>query len=96
MEVRQLERRPNLIIFRFFFPISSFPGTSPRGAFIWRGDLTEGFLRYRFGGLFLEGLIHGGACFGNIKLSQKREVSVKDTEGVPDEKQNVACCRLRD
>ena len=24
--------------------------TSPRGAYIWRGDLTEGFLRYRIGG----------------------------------------------
>ena len=25
------------------------------GAYIWRGDLTEGFLRYRFGGLVFEG-----------------------------------------
>ena len=29
------------------------------GASILRGDLTEGLLRYEFGG----GLIHGGACF---------------------------------
>ena len=29
------------------------------GAYIWRGDLTEGFLRYRFGGLYLKGLIPG-------------------------------------
>ena len=28
---------------------------SPRGAYIWRGDLTEGFLRYRFGGLIFGG-----------------------------------------
>ena len=35
-----------------------FPSTSPRGACIWRGDLTEGFLRYEFGG---GGLIFGGA-----------------------------------
>ena len=28
----------------------------PGGAYIWRGDLTEGFLRYRF-----EDLIFGGA-----------------------------------
>ena len=42
----------------------NFPSTSPRGAYIWRGDLTEGFLRYEFGGgLYLEGLIHGGAYF---------------------------------
>ena len=27
----------------------------PRGAYIWKGDLTEGFLRYRFGGLIFGG-----------------------------------------
>ena len=37
----------------------NFPSTSPRGAYIWRGDLTEGFLRHWFGGLYLEGLIFG-------------------------------------
>ena len=30
--------------------------TSPPGAYIWRDDLMEGFLRYEFGGL-----ISGGA-----------------------------------
>ena len=40
-------------IFGLFYYIfeGNFPGTSPQGAYIWRGDLTEGFLRYRFGGL---------------------------------------------
>ena len=33
----------------------SFPNTSPRGVYIWRGDLTEGFLHYRFGGLIFGG-----------------------------------------
>ena len=39
------------------------------GAYIWRGDLTEGFLRYEFGGL-----IFGGAytwrdlCFRNFTV----------------------------
>ena len=33
----------------------NFPSTSPRGAYIWRGDLTEGFSRYRIGGLIFEG-----------------------------------------
>ena len=33
------------------------------GAYIWRGDLTEGFLRYEFGGL-----IHGGTyVFGILR-----------------------------
>ena len=37
-------------LFYFVFE-GNFPSTSPAGAYIWRGDLTEGFLRYRFGGL---------------------------------------------
>ena len=32
-------------------------------AYIWRGDLTEGFLRYEIGGL-----IHGGAYFRNFTV----------------------------
>ena len=35
----------------YFVPEGNFPSTSPQGAYIWRGDLTEGFLRNRFGGL---------------------------------------------
>ena len=36
--------------FYFIFE-GNFPSTSPRVACIWRGDLTEGFLPYQFGGL---------------------------------------------
>ena len=44
-------------LFYFVFE-GNFPSTSPRGAYIWRGDLTEGFFfHYSFGGLYLEGLI---------------------------------------
>ena len=48
-------------VFALFYVVfeGNFPSTSPWGAYIWRGDLTEGFLRYRFGGLYLEGLIFG-------------------------------------
>ena len=49
-------------LFYFVF-VGNFPSTSPRGAYIWRGDLTEDFLRYRFGGL-----IFGGAYFRNFTL----------------------------
>ena len=42
-------------LFYFVFE-GNFPSTSIRGAYIWRGDLTEGFLRYR-----LRELIFGGA-----------------------------------
>ena len=41
-------------LFYFVFE-DNFPSTSPQGAYIWRGDLTEGFLRYRFGGLIFGG-----------------------------------------
>ena len=58
-------------VFVFFFSLfeGNFPSTSPRGAYIWRGYLTEGFLRYRFGGLILEGLVHGGAYFRNFTVA---------------------------
>ena len=32
-----------------------FSKYKPPGAYIWRGDLTEGFLHYRFGGLIFGG-----------------------------------------
>ena len=37
-------------LFYFVFE-GNFLSTSPWGAYIWRGDLTGGFLRYRLGGL---------------------------------------------
>ena len=46
------------------------PSTSPQGAYIRKGDLTEGFLCYKFGVLYLEGLIHGGAYFRNFTECQ--------------------------
>ena len=49
----------------FYFVFEGNFKYKPPGAYIWRGDLTEGFLCYRFwgGGLYLEGYIHGGAYF---------------------------------
>ena len=52
-------------VFSLFYLV--FEGTvfkdNPRGAYIRRGDLTEGFLRYGF-----QGLIHGEAYFRNFTL----------------------------
>ena len=39
------------------------PGRGGRGAYIWRGDLTEGFLRYESGEL-----IFGEAYFRNFTV----------------------------
>ena len=55
-------------LFYFVFE-GNFPSTSPRRAYIWRGNLTEGFLRYRSGSLYLEGLIYRGAYFRNFTVS---------------------------
>ena len=55
-------------LFYFVFE-GNFPSTSPPrggGAYIWRGDLTEGFLCYEFGRL-----IFGKAYFRNFTVSQK-------------------------
>ena len=41
-------------LFYFVFE-GNFSSTSSRGAYIWRGDLTEGLLRYRIGGLIFGG-----------------------------------------
>ena len=48
----------------FYFAFEgNFPSSSPWGAYIWRGDLTEGFLCYLF-----RGLIFGGAYFRNFTV----------------------------
>ena len=39
----------------FFLFKGNFQVQAPRGAYIWRGHLTEGFLRYEFGGLIFGG-----------------------------------------
>ena len=54
-------------VFALFYSVfeGNFQVQAPRGAYIWRGDLTEGFLRYEFGGL-----IQGGAYFRNFTVSR--------------------------
>ena len=59
-------------IYHFCFVLlcigGQIPSTSPAGAYIRRGDLTDGFLRYNFVGLIFGGLIHGGAYFRNFTV----------------------------
>ena len=45
---------PLLLCFTLYLR-AIFHVQAPGGAYIWRGDLTEGFSRYRFGGLILGG-----------------------------------------
>ena len=49
-------RRKFTVFTLFYFVFESNSQVqSPRGAYIWRGDSTEGFLRYEFGGLIFGG-----------------------------------------
>ena len=41
-------------LFHFVFE-GNFQAQAPGRAYIWRGDLTEGILRYEFGGLIFGG-----------------------------------------
>ena len=54
------------IVFALFYFVfeGNFLSTSPQGAYIRRGNLMEGFLCYRLGGL-----IHGGAYFWNFTVT---------------------------
>ena len=58
----------NFTIFTLFFICiwRQFSKYKPPGAYIWRGDSTEGFSRYRFGGL-----IFGEAFFGILRYFEK-------------------------
>ena len=48
--------------------------TNTPWAYIREGLLWEGFLRLRFGGLFLEGLIFGGAYYRNFTVCRENSV----------------------
>ena len=52
----------NFTVFALFYFVfeGNFPSTSPLGAYIWSGDLTEGFFCVTgLGDFYLEGLIFG-------------------------------------
>ena len=51
-----MERKFTIFALFYFVFESKFHVKAPRGAYIRKGDLTEGFLRYDF-----EGLVFGGA-----------------------------------
>ena len=61
--------RASLIVGRKFTVLALF--CFVEGAYTREGDLTEGFLRYEFGGLYLEALIHGGVYFRNFTVIRK-------------------------
>ena len=69
-------------LFYFVFE-GNFSSTSPRGAYIWRGDLTESILRYRFGRLVFGGAYTWRGLFsefyGNSKGSPRNVINLTET-----------------
>ena len=63
-------------LFYFVFK-GNIPSTRPQGAYIWRGDLTEGFLHYEF-----TGLIFGAAYFRNFTVFNSF-IPSKHSKGIP-------------
>ena len=58
-----MERKFTIFALFYFVFEGKFQVQTPRGAYIRRGHLEEGFLRYDFGGL-----IFGGAYFRNFTV----------------------------
>ena len=71
----------------FYFVFEGNFQVQPPGGLYLEGDLTEGFLRFVFGGLCLEGLIHGGAYFQNFMVSLSSIFSIPDRKDTP-----FTCC----
>ena len=62
-------RKFTIVALFYFVFEGKFQVQAPRGAYIRRGDLTEGFLRYDLGGLILfwRGLYMEGLIFGILR-----------------------------
>ena len=63
---------PFLLCFTLYLR-AIFQVQAPGGAYIWKGDLTEGFSRYRFGGLIFGGAYTWRLIFGILRYL-KREI----------------------
>ena len=70
-----VERKFTVVALFYFVFEGNFQVQAPPppggGACIWRGDFTEGFLRYEF-----EGLIFGGAYFWNFTVLSNTDFHV--------------------
>ena len=73
-----MERKFTIFALFYFVFEGKFQVQAPRGAYIRRGDLTEGFLRYDFGGLIFgeaykwRGLLMEGLIFGILRYGKSK------------------------
>ena len=71
-----VESKFAVFAFLYFVLEGNFPSKSPQGAYIWRGDLMEGFLHYRFGGLIFGGAYTHRGLFSEFYSSCSTETGV--------------------
>ena len=63
-----VEKKFTVFTLLYFVFEGNFQVQAPRGAYIWRGDVTEGFVRYKFGGAYIwRGLYMEGVIFGSLR-----------------------------
>ena len=63
-----MERKLTIFALFYFVFEGKLQVQVARGAYLRRGDLTEGFCVTILGGLYLERLTHGGAYFRNFTV----------------------------
>ena len=68
-------------LFYFVFE-GNFQVQARWGAYIWRGDLTEGFLRYEFGGLIFGGAYTWRGLFSEFYGGINAQASDYDSDSV--------------
>ena len=66
-----MERKFTIFALFYFVFEGKFQVQAPPGAYIRRGDLTEGFLRYDFGGLIFEGAYKCRSLFSDFTVYTK-------------------------
>ena len=73
-----MERKFTIFALFYFVFEGKFQVQTPRGAYIWKGDLTEGFLRYDFGGLIFGGAYTWrGVTPQNVIIAAKCNMNAK-------------------
>ena len=72
------------------FQVQAPPGWG--GAYIWRGDLTEGFLRYRFGEIIFRGAYFRNFTVGSHFLKSSVDYFLNEDFKIPMNNASVFSC----
>ena len=76
-------KKNHVLLYRFclILYLRAISKYKPPRVYFRRGDSGEGFLRYEFGGFYLDGLIHGGAYFRNLTVLTSEQADLFGVSG---------------